>query len=143
MAFEDLSPAVQELVSFNIDFMLKFILMVIIIGCCILYIKFFKPIKKKTYLTVKWIRGILYYISWVLLFFSPLSLIFLYPAVPFDDLLYLLLKFYGIAIGILGLVITINIPFYGMHYFLELFGQENRFKELNKDFKQNLYEGRK
>jgi len=77
MVFTSLNSNLQNIMLINIEFMLKFLLITIFLASCYLYVKTFKPKPNSPYLAVRYLRGILYLVSSVCLFFTPLYLFFL------------------------------------------------------------------
>ncbi|SRR6056297_1264330 len=143
MVFTSLNSNLQNIMLINIEFMLKFLLITIFLVSCYLYVKTFKPKPNSPYLAVRYLRGILYLVSSVCLFFTPLYLFFLYPTVDISVLWQVLLSVYGVAIAIIFAVCMINIPFAGTSFVLDLIGIESDWEEMKIPLKNILGDARR
>jgi len=121
MAFSDLSTATQNLYMVNFEMGMKLFIIVAFLSFCYWYVKDYKN-TDCTFILVKFFRGFLYYASYVPLFLSPLFLFFLYPQYPLQDMLTIVMSIFGSLFAILGVVVLINVPFYGIEFGLEMLG---------------------
>ena len=138
MVFNNLNTATQNLVLLQFEFLGKAILLLILVGFSFFYIRNFKQKNKTAYKFTRMFKGLLYIMSWVTMLFSPLFVLFLFPKVPFSDILQLFVVGYSIFILIAGSLISLNIIYYGTHFLMDFFGMENETKtgkkELNRIF---------
>ena len=126
MAFSDLSIGMQNIIETQYIFLAKLFLITFFFILAYIYIKDFEKGKVFKYKLVSFIRGIYYLISKVYLFFSPLYILFLAPAVSLDIILRLFFIPFSINIAILGIIVFYNTLHYGISFFTDLaFGQNS------------------
>lgn len=114
MAIEALSQPVQDLIMVNFEYNLKRLYIGIALLWSIYYVFWARKNQEDTpFLLVAYMRTILYFISFSYLFISPFTFLFLYPQVTPDIVIRLMLTFYIGAFIIFGIIVLINVMFFG------------------------------
>ena len=138
MAFSDLSPTLQDLLTQQYIFIGKAVFLLAFLLISIVVINYWKP-KKSPFLGVKLIRGLAFYVSWAYVVTAPLMTLLLAPQVPFSVVVQLVLVIYLVIMVLMGMIFVINFVFHGAHFASDLVTGENNFNkasgEILKPFK--------
>lgn len=135
MSYANLPQAMQDLVLVNTEMFLKIFFLFVMFASCFFYIKTFKPRQNSPYLGVRVLRGLLYYSAYAYMFMSPLTAFLLYPEVSIEIVMQIVLMVYTILIFVIGMIVMVNLPFYGAHFLFDMLGIDNDFNKMNKNFK--------
>lgn len=131
--FTSLSQSSQDLIMVQFEFIGK----VFLLGCFLLFaianIFYFKRSQKETpYFLVAFVRTILYFLSWVYLFFSPLFIVYLYPQISIEKILSATFIIYALSFFVIGTVFLINILWYGPMVLVRIGGLDIGSKNTSK-----------
>jgi hypothetical protein len=135
MNFNELPEIVQSMYVINFNFLYKLIIIFIFISISFLIIKYWKP-KDSKYKMVKAIRTIYYFIAWVVLITIPFHFAYLSPKIALSSIIQPLIFFYTVNFAVLGLVISLNILWYGSAFFTDLITGDNKSNAVKQDMKK-------
>lgn len=138
-SFSNLPQITQDLIMLQFEFFGKIFIMIFFLTVAVLYIYYWHKKKKDTpYYLVALVRVWLYALSWILIGFTPLLLLFLYPQKSIDDMLGPMFLFYRYAIIVIFIIMFANLLFYGPLVLAKLGGLDIQSKNTNKVLDQFL-----
>jgi hypothetical protein len=85
---------------------------------------------------VRTIRTIYYFIAWIVLITIPFHFAYLSPSIELSSIIQPLIFFYTINFVILGLIISLNIFWYGSAFVTDLVTGDTRSNPIKKDMKK-------
>lgn len=117
--FEQLSSNTQDIIMLNFEFFGKKLLISCALILAFYYVFYYWKNKKESpYLMIGVLRIILFVCSIVCILSSPMFIFLLYPQVRLDNILAYMLIFYTIGFFVAGVIITLNMFYYGSHMVL-------------------------
>lgn len=138
MGFSNLPSTLQNVYLTDFNQYGKVILILSFLFVAYFYVKNFKPRENSIYKGVRFLRGLYYVIALVFLSLAPYYVVFLAPAVPFDDLLRIALVFLSINLGIIAPIVLWNMTYYGIAFFTDLVLTDNKFEPMRKEAERIL-----
>ncbi|SRR6056297_2495050 len=137
MSYADLSPDVQNIVMTNFEFFGKFALIVGLFIFCYSFVSRFNKRDKSPYFAVRYMKGITFYVSKVYMFFFPMTIFLMYPQIPLDNVLILMVSAYSILFSIIGFIIVpINVLLFGASFAEDFFNVPLGGQKVRKEFYQ-------
>lgn len=131
--FTSLSQSTQDLLMVQFEFIGKVYLLGFFFIFAIANIFYFRKKQKDTpYFLIALMRSILYFLSLVYLYFSPLFILYLYPQISIEKILSGTFIFYRYITYIIGIVLFINILWYGPMVMAKIGGLNIESKNASK-----------
>jgi len=137
--YESLSVEMQNILLYQATFLIKIILLIFLISICYFYTRQFKKSQKSVFPLAGTFRHILNLVSYVVLWCSPLFILFLSPTVSLDLFIKVLTLFYTLVLFGFFIVTTIGIMYYGIGFFSDLLGFDKQYSDVTKEVTNSTY----
>ena len=136
MTFNSLSPELQNILIINYEFLGKLFLLVSFWLIAFLYVQHFENNREYKFKFIGLIKGVYYIVANVFLLFSPFYILFLAPAVPFEDILRPFFFLFMTNLFVLGIFLAFNVSYYGIAFITDFVTGEKKFEPINTEVKR-------
>jgi len=131
--FSNLPQTAQDILMIQFEFIGKIFLIGFFFVASIYCVAVWRKKQKDTpYILVALVRTWLYALSWIYIFFTPLFIVYLYPQQGIDTILKFVFWGYRYGVILIGLILFINILFYGPLIIAKLGGLNVMSKNTNR-----------
>lgn len=135
--YSSLSVDVQNLIMYQSTMLIKILLLILLIGSCYYYIQKFKASEQSVFPLAIYFKKLLNLVSYVVLWCTPLFIYLLTPTVSLDVFTQVVTLFYSILLFAFFVVTIIGMIFYGLGFFSDLLGFDNK---ITKKVEEYTYE---
>jgi len=130
MYYENLSPAIQNIIMLNFEFIGKFLILFIALSYSFWYLLITHKNQEPTgYMLKGLVRIMLYFLTKTFIVISPLFIFFLYPQASLDHILNFLIIFYIIAFFVFSIIFMVNAFYLAPLMVLKIGGYEPELKK--------------